>query len=159
VIEPTEKADADSIVAVAAHWEEGCSRGIGLATMAHLLNEPYRFRADAEWPCSSLRPIHAIELRELMQDAGYVPGDGSLAAPAVPCYSASGRSPCTRTNTEGDAIYVAYNNSEIQVVRGEYGNRSGYEIEHTYRVSQANAIETTRAVVRRVAYDRFPDWW
>jgi hypothetical protein len=78
----------------------------------------------------------------------------------TPCYSDRGPAHCLIVHAGVSwEFYVAANGSQVQIIAGAYGNRSGSETEHTYRIAPDGRISTIRAVSRHLAYDMFPDWW
>ena len=155
----TELAAPGVLLIVQADWKGGCAQGVGQAVAAYpLYGSDHSRGGQAVWPCSSFRPSNVAEVGEFLRGAGYT--DNPLEARRTPCYGAQGPSRCTELHSSIlETAYVAYNDAEIQVVTGSFGNRSGSEVEHTYRVSESHEIETIRATTQTVDYDRLPDWW
>ena len=112
-----------------------------------------------EVPCPllSLVPAHQV-----IEEFGEASRRGAQETPRrqTPCYSVRGPAHGLIVH-EGVSwqFSVAASDSQVRIIAGGYGNRSGSETEHTYRISPDGWISTIRAVSRHLACDMFPDWW
>ncbi|MCP3997492.1 MAG: hypothetical protein GY722_20895 [bacterium] len=110
--------------------------------------------------CDSLKPIRLAELAELFPAGMPRPRESPLEAPKKPLVYRSEDFIVLLVDSSF-GFFLIFNDDEIQLIRGSYGNREGVETEHTYAVVEDEgkaAIRTVRFRSRVLALHRFADW-
>lgn len=152
------KVDARRLLIVRPESTKGCCQGIGVAIVEMDSSTVLGVAAKRtrRVPCSGILFLDPSRLRELLDDEGFFPG--KKLERSQPCLRSPGECGARFEDATG-SWYINYNETDVQVVLVTYGNRSGAEATHTYRVDGDGCIESMQQALWEVRYDGLPEWW